>query len=104
MVYVDDCLFFSRSEKDIDKIIEKIQSNGMDLHKEHDVPGFLSVLVEQKEDGSVLLSQTGLIDRIITARGLDHTNSKCTPAPLPPLGLDCIEFLIFVLFFIFYIL
>lgn len=88
LVYVDDCLFYSPHQADIDTIIEDIRGTGMDLHKEDDVAGFLGVLIEKNENGLISLTQTGLIDRIITTLGLDSANSKKTPAPLEPLGLD----------------
>ena len=61
IVYVDDCLFFSKSQSDIDKSIEAIKNTGMDLNVEDDVAGFLGILLKRQENGNVLLTQTVVI-------------------------------------------
>lgn len=88
VVYVDDCLFFSRSQNSIDASIEKIKETGMDLNVEDDVAGFLGVHIQHHENGHIELTQTGLIDRIISAMHLDDANIKLTPAPTEALGRD----------------
>ena len=92
-VYVDDCLFFSPKKRDIDSMILKIKES-MDLEVEDSVGGFLGILIERSigQDGNeqIKLLQTGLIDRIISALGLDGemSNSMRTPAPEKPLPKD----------------
>jgi hypothetical protein len=88
LVYVDDCLFFSKSQDSIDKSIEKIRKVGMQLNVEDDVAGFLGVHIDHNDDGTVRLTQTGLIDRVILAMGLEDANPKGTPAPRESLGRD----------------
>jgi hypothetical protein len=88
LVYVDDCLFFSRNQSSIDKSIQAIRDVGMELNVEDDVAGFLGVHIDHKEDGTVHLTQTGLIDRVISALDLEDANPKRTPAPRDPLGRD----------------
>ena len=92
-VYVDDCLFFSPKKRDIESMILKIKES-MDLEVEDSVGGFLGILIERSigQDGNeqIKLLQTGLIDRIISALGLDGemSNSMRTPAPEKPLPKD----------------
>ena len=88
LVYVDDCFFSSNDQSNIDKAIEKIKGCGMDLSVEDDVAGFLGVLIKLGDDGSVELTQTGLILRTIAAMGLEHCNNKYTPAVKEALGQD----------------
>ena len=88
LVYVDDCLFFSPSQKDIDLAIERIKAAGMDLSKEDNAAGFLGVNIEKNPDGTVTLQQPGLIERIIKALGVDESNPKLTPCPTSPLQRD----------------
>ena len=88
LVYVDDCLFFSRSQKDIDDSIEAIRACGMELNKEDDAAGFLGVQIEKKSNGTISLTQTGLTDRIIEALGLNESNAKATASPQKALGRD----------------
>jgi hypothetical protein len=96
--YVDDCLWYSRDEKDIDDAIERMKQCGMDLQVEDDVAGFLGVHIERfdalDENGTktsyIKLLQSGLIDRIIAALNLEPSNSQgCqSPAPVEPLPMD----------------
>ncbi len=88
LVYVDDCLFFSPDQSEIDAWIEMIRKVGMNLNVEDDVAGFLGVLLTRNEDGTISLTQAGLIQRIIAALGLEDANPKKTPAPQLPLGRD----------------
>ena len=88
LVYVDDCLLYAPNADSIDKAIEKIRSKGMDVHFEDDVAGFLGVHINRRDDGTIELTQTGLIDRIIDALGLDGATPKKTPAECGALGSD----------------
>ncbi len=88
MVYIDDCLFFAPDEADLTDILAKIKGTGLDFNIEDDVAGFLGVLITPQDDGSVTLTQTGLIARIITALGLDGASKNKTPAEYGALGED----------------
>jgi hypothetical protein len=88
VVYVDDCLFFSPSDEAIENVFTKMRTAGLDFNMEDDVAGFLGVLMTHNDDGSIELTQPGLIDRIITALGLDKANPIDTPASYGGLGKD----------------
>ena len=88
LVYVDDCLFFGRDKSMLNKAIDDLKDAEMDLNIEDDVAGFLGVLVRKNEDGSVSLTQTGLIDRVLTVLGLTSANGTQTPAPKSALPKD----------------
>jgi len=45
-------------------------------------------LMQKKEDGSIELIQTGLIDRILKVMGLDDSHVKSTPSDVNALGKD----------------
>jgi hypothetical protein len=88
LIYVDDCLFFGRDETKIRTLVQEIQDAGFELTIEEDVYAFLGC-VEVKFDsdsGTVTLTQTGLIKKIISLCGLEDSNSKGTPADSSPLG------------------
>ena len=51
----------------------------MELNVEDDVAGFLGVKIERTKD-SIVLTQVGLIERIITAMGLENAKKVRTPA------------------------
>jgi hypothetical protein len=81
LVYVDDTLFFAKEMSDIDDLIQDLEKT-MVLEVEDDVAGFLGVHIDRRDDGTINLTQTGLIERIITAL------NKRTPAEVGCLGKD----------------
>jgi transposase InsO family protein len=104
VAYVDDILFWARDDEDITTKMAELRSKGLLLEKESSAAGFLGVDIKVLEkDGSgkptrMELTQTGLIDRIITNLGLDGAEhyGKFTPAEATPLtrdagGAECIE-------------
>jgi hypothetical protein len=52
----------------------------MELEVEDDVAGFLGVHIDCQKDGSIHLTQTGLIDRMIKALNIGDLPAKQTPA------------------------
>jgi hypothetical protein len=58
----------------------KLRKSGLDFNVEDDVAGFLGVLMKTHEDGSVELTQVGLIDRVLSTLGLSEARPKDTPA------------------------
>jgi hypothetical protein len=88
-VYVDDTLFYSPKPEYIDEVIQKLRDAEMDLEEEGSVAGFLGVHIECNEkDGSIKLTQKGLIKRIIEGLNIQHLPIKHTPAAAEPLVLD----------------
>ena len=89
ITYVDDCLFAAPKSTDITEMIARLRTEcEMELSVEDDLAGFLGVTIEKRSDGSIELTQTGLIDRIISVLGLEGANTKATPANLGALGKD----------------
>ena len=89
--YVDDLLFWARDEKDIHDLAMKLREVGVDLEQEDDAAGFLGVRLERDPGTGLLeMKQTGLIDRVLDALGLDvgTVNGKATPAEHAPLTKD----------------
>ncbi len=99
--YVDDCILFSKEEKDIDEVIESLKSDTLPdgtkvekylLDVEGDYAGFLGIDINKSTsiEGALELLQTGLIDRILAALDLDDdlVNIRTEPANVKPLGKD----------------
>ena len=80
--YVDDVLFWAKDERDIEALTTKLRAKGLLLEPEDDAAGFLGVRLHRHDDGRIEMRQTGLIDRIVEAIGLDvkFANPKQTPA------------------------
>jgi hypothetical protein len=87
-VYVDDTLFFSPRQEYIDEMIVKLEDSGLSLEAEDDVAGFLGVLIKRRGDGTILMTQPGLTERIVKALEIDHLPPKRTPAKHGELGKD----------------
>jgi len=92
LCYVDDCLFFSKDEVAIDRVVWSLRNEDkpirFQLNEEDDVAGFLGILMNKRDDGSLELLQTGLIDRILRVMGLEDSGTRPTPADIKPLGKD----------------
>ena len=88
LIYVDDTLLFARDANDIQKVIDDLEALGMELQKEDDVAGFLGVHIERRSDGTIKLTQKGLIKRTIEALNIGHLPIKRTPAKLGVLAND----------------
>ena len=87
LVYVDDVLFFARTDELIDEVIEDLKKE-FDLKVEGTVTAFLGMEVHTNQKGAYALSQPGLTERIISAVGMENANSTKTPAGTVTLGAD----------------
>ena len=89
LVYVDDTLFYSPRKEWIDEVIKKIEKQDLELEIEDSVAGFLGVHIERNEkDGTIKLTQKGLIKQIVDALQIQHLPQKLTPATKEPLVAD----------------
>ena len=89
LVYVDDCIFFSKNKEDITKMIQSLQESGLEIEPEHDMAGFLGILIDQDDKkAQYTLTQTGLIERIIDTLNLEGAKGRCTPAKFRTLPLN----------------
>ena len=70
-------------------MITKLREDNLEIEPEHDMAGFLGVLVERNnKPNSFTLTQTGLVDQIIESLGLEGGNGKRTPAEIGALPAD----------------
>ena len=88
---MDDILFWSTDDKYIQALGAKLREQGLLLEEEDDAAGFLGVTMCRNQDGTLELKQTGLIDRVLEALGLDTkmATGKWTPAEATPLLSVC---------------
>jgi hypothetical protein len=82
LCYVDDTLLFSPKQEWIDEVIDKLKNTAdLSVEIEDDVAGFLGVQIKRDDEkGTVTLTQTGLIDRIIDALEIEGLPPVDTPA------------------------
>ena len=90
VAFVDDILFWATDVAYINQIAAKLREQGLLLEQEDDAAGFLGVRMSKTEEGFIEMKQTGLIDRILEALGLDTkmATGKWTPAESKPLTKD----------------
>jgi hypothetical protein len=90
VVYVDNVLFYSKSDDDINNIISTLRAeHNILIRREGDAEGFLGVSVV-KDKSRLILTQAGLTERIVKALGLCSSFSTAikTPAETSPLPKD----------------
>ncbi|MGH3053369.1 MAG: reverse transcriptase domain-containing protein, partial [Gaiellaceae bacterium] len=86
VIYVDDCLLASKDDADLVKLIAELKED-FDLTEEGEISEYLGINVARQEQRFVL-TQGGLIDRVISATGLKDCKENWTPAHIAPLGKD----------------
>ena len=91
VVFVDDVLMWSRDEANITALGMDLRQRGVDLEEESDSAGFLGIDMKRVSDdeedgGKIVMTQQGLVDRILLALGLDENSTPqgtpCMKAPL----------------------
>jgi hypothetical protein len=91
VVYVDDLIFWSCDVANIDRVAMELCKLGVALEQEDDAAGFLGVKMEcDNNTGLLEMKQTGSIERVVEALGLDdgYAQGKHTPAETKPLIKD----------------
>ena len=82
-------LVYGRTEKDITNVIDKLKDDGVNLRQEGTAEGYLGLQVD-RVGNKTILSQPGLIKRIIEALGLSSkfSTTLSTPAESAALPRD----------------
>ncbi len=85
--FVDDILFQSTDQAYTNKLGSRLRDQGLLLEQEDNAAGYLGVKITKTKDGQIEMNQTGLLDRVVEALGLDHklSTSKWTLAEATPL-------------------
>ena len=94
--WVVDCIFCSNDSKYIDDIVFNLKHRFL-WEREDDVAGFLALKIDRGiENGTISLTQIGLINRTLDATRIGDLNHKYTPVEKNPLqkkinGEPCCE-------------
>jgi hypothetical protein len=89
VVYVDDVGIAAKNKTDVNDLVEKLRAKGFLLTEEGSFSEFLGIKFEKNDsDGSVNMTQKGLIKKIIETAGMEECNPNWTPASTVPLGID----------------
>ena len=80
--------FYSKIHNLIDKLILSLKDEFL-LEREDDMAGFLGIkIARNKDNDSLTMTQTGLIERILAAMEMEDYNLKYTPTDKDPLHKD----------------
>ena len=85
---VDDARIAAPNEESINKLVKELRDEGFDLKMEGDFAKHLGIGMEHRDDGSVCMTQKGLIKKIIATAKMQGCKPNKTPALLTALGLD----------------
>ena len=95
VIYVDDTIITGPDAKAIEDLIsslgvaEEEQIHTFELRDEGEVGAFLGIQIERQCNDSFILTQTGLIKKVLTTAGMENSKATVkTPAATTPLGLD----------------
>ena len=88
IVYVDDMGVAAERNESIDHLIKFLRSKGLDLEREGSFQDYLGIRFTHLPNGSVHMTQSGLIKKIITATGMENCNPNKTPAAKTCLAKD----------------
>ena len=75
LVYVDDCLIFSKDYAILDSVIDSLHSVFI-LTSQGSVGAYLGIDIKKTASGFIELTQQGLIQKIITACGLQDQSAE----------------------------
>ncbi len=94
VVYVDDTIFASANTEDLDGEVKALgisiseQQHSFSMRVESEVSAFLGVQIKKTGPNEFLLTQTGLIDKVLNATKMSRCNGCDTPATADPLHAD----------------
>jgi hypothetical protein len=89
VLYVDDAGIAAPEAKYIDEFISSLETKGFTLTKEGTFSKFLGIkFTENKDAGTITLTQRGLIKKIISTTNMENCNPNWTPAATTALGMD----------------
>ena len=88
IVYCDDVVFAAKDLSTIDAVIKAIRSHGLALTAEGTFEDYLSVKYLRTDDGSVEMTQAGLIDKVLAAAKMSNCKESQSPANVTALPTD----------------
>ena len=85
---VDDMGISASGQKVIDEFVADLRKEGLVLTQEESFSEFLGIKFEDQKDGSINMTQAGLIRKILATANMNDCNPNATPAAQVPLGKD----------------
>ena len=86
--YVDDCGIAAPKQEIIDKFVEDLRKKGFELTQEGSFSEFLGIKFDKRKDGSIEMTQKGLIKKVLAAANMTDCNPAKLPGSVQPIGSD----------------
>jgi hypothetical protein len=88
LCYVDDMILIDPSNNEIDKIIKQLRDLNFDVQDEGQIEDFLGVRIQQRQDGTIKMSQPHLIEQILQDLNLAKKPGESAPLRYAPKAVD----------------
>ena len=90
---MDDCLFWERSQSEIDNVMKSFKEDSTSYNWEHSkgesVSDFLGIYIKKLDDGGFQFCQTKLILKVLEVTGIEHSTGLPKPTKVEEsLGTD----------------
>ena len=86
--YVDDIGIAATSQEVIDQFVADLRKEGLALTQEESFAEFLGIKFDNKPDGSINMTQKGLIQKVLETAKMTDCNPNATPTLATALGAD----------------
>lgn len=88
VLYVDDAGIAAPKRSIIDDLVEDLRSRGFELDIEGDFNEYLGIKIDELDHGTRVMTQKGLIQKVISYTGLQDCNPNWVPAVQKTLSSD----------------
>ena len=92
VIHVDDTVFAGPDQNRIDEEIKVLgikqsdEEKPLEFRDEGELSAFLGINIDKIEEDKYYLSQSGVIDKVLSEAGMADCNPNATPSTLEPLG------------------
>ena len=76
ILHVDDAGIAAPNEESVNELVEELRNEGFDLEMEGDFTECLGIGMEHRDDGSVCMTQKGLIKKIVATAKMQGCKPK----------------------------
>ena len=83
LLYVDDAILMARDDATIVKALNDLKTEGYQFSRDGDFKSYLGISLEQRDDGSIKMSQPHLARSLVDVTGLNDSNPVTTPSTGP---------------------
>ena len=86
ITYVDNFGIAFKTKDLLEHFLEQLESHSLQCTREASFHEFLGIKISKQDDGSLLLTQQGLIEKILQMAKMENCNRVFTPAQAMTLG------------------